>query len=100
MAEPNPTSRRRAAVTAPDVGKHANARVDQALHDDLNLLLDGEGINTITDAIRGAVHVYADFLRWAWDTGLYPRGVVPPVVSFNVPPYNEPAPTVGQLPIL
>lgn len=81
--------------TPPPVGRQASVRVDQEMHDNLELIMRS-GLN-VSEALREAVATAADVYDHAWTYGGYPEGA-PPVVSdvvfmAYVPPGEEPSDT-------
>lgn len=86
----------RTRPTPPPVGARLSVRVDQALSDDLAVLLQ-TGCS-VSDAIRVAVGHLADQHQQAWDHGVVPTGVSPRVVQYAFAPHRsgEPSDTASD----
>ncbi|MFD6873264.1 MULTISPECIES: hypothetical protein [unclassified Streptomyces] len=80
MATPNPTGAPRTA--APAIGTRTSVRVDQALSDDLAVLMR-PGVNA-SDAIRAAVGQLANVYRTAWHHGVCPSDTAPRILAYQL----------------
>jgi hypothetical protein len=79
MATKKPTQPKTPAVPQP--GSRPTVRVDDALSDDLAILMR-TGAN-LSDAIRAAVGQAADMYRTAWAHGVVPEGETPILLAFQ-----------------
>ncbi|AVH58394.1 MULTISPECIES: hypothetical protein [Streptomyces] len=91
MAKTNPTQPKK--PTPPQPGSRPSIRVDDALADDLAVLMS-TGAN-LSDAIRAAVRQSADMHRTAWANGIVPRGTAPRLLAYQLEqkPTRAPRPT-------
>ncbi|MGW1770652.1 hypothetical protein [Streptomyces sp. NPDC002104] len=80
MAKRNPTQTTR--PTAPAPGTRPSIRVDDALSDDLAVIMSA-GVN-MSDAVREAVTVWADMHRAAWAHGMSPQGSPPRLLAYEL----------------
>ncbi|MGW3057698.1 hypothetical protein ACWC98_17500 [Streptomyces goshikiensis] len=83
MATANPNGAYR--PTAPAVGTRTSVRVDQALSDDLAILMR-PGVNA-SDAIRAAVGQLANVYRTAWHHGVCASDTAPRILAYQL--YGE-----------
>ncbi|WP_371652485.1 MULTISPECIES: hypothetical protein [unclassified Streptomyces] len=91
MDDANPTQPK--TTTPPAPGSRPSVRVDQALSDDLAVIMSTGG--TFADAVRQAVGQLADMYRTAWAHGVCPDGTAPTLLNYQLRRQAQPEPATS-----